>query len=1859
MALNSRLVFNEAYYRAQNPDVAAAIGVLQPDGVTLFTSGKDHFDRFGAAEGRVASPLFDATAYAANNPDLADAGLTTAAQLRTHFYTYGAEEGRNAMSSTVFNLDYYKANNQDLVDAGLSDAQIVRHFYEYGAAEGRLATVNFSVAAYKAANADLAGLSDAVARAHWYLWGAAEGRTFPQLAQSFTLTQSATQVAEGSGVTFTITSALPVTADTSFTYNVTGDTNGGTIDAAANSDFNGISGSVSIPAGSTSITFTITPTLDTTLEGLEGFKVTVFNSLLAVVGSKTAIITDNSANAPQTFTLTTSNDSPAGGSANDTIAGVVAANNGTGTTLNAGDVINGGGGTDTVNVSVSGSMTGSTTTSAVTFTGVERILVSNFDTSNDDNIIDLSLADSSLTTVGFSASAATGDTKFQGLNKIVAAEMTNGSADLELSYNSTPVSGTSDSQTLTLSGQTEGKFTVNGVETIAVTSSGSANTIQLVGAATTKVVVTGSANLTLTEGTSDVLATVDASGFTGKLSFTTNDTLNVSLTGGSGADTFELGTTFTSSDTIAGGGGNDTLSVSGTITDATFTKVTSVEVVKATAALTLTLDEKAQAAGVLSVTGSSGDDVVTVDAAGKFTNALTVALGAGNDKVVNSANVALTVTAGIANFDGNDTLTGGTGTDTLVLTAGTGTGKLTNVTLFEAVTVNAGTTATDDIAITVDADTVIAANKSLTVDASALTNSGATLTYDGSAISTGTKSQSVTGGAGNDTITGGSGNDTLIGGDGRDTITLGSGVDSVNGGAGNDTIVASALTSADTIDGGDGVDTLSVSGSIDASSLTNVKNVEALKLTGTGTVSLAAALSTITGIDLTDTGDQTVTLASGYTGSATVTLTGDATGNADKIVNSANATLNVVANVEDIDSSTTITGGTGVDTLTLKASTGAGDLTAVTGVDSIVIADAGDGATDGGKDVSLNFAVKYSTNINIDASALDENTSTVQETLTLTVESTSDAKFTVTGGAGNDTITTAAGNDSINGGAGNDSLNAKTGKDWVSGGAGDDTITFDSGAFDSDDTVVGGDGTDTLIVGNAVTDTGIFANVSSVENLKLSAAVNATLSTNTGGFTTVTHFDGGANTIQLDPGFTTAVTIDLTGATDEGDKFVNNSTAVTTITGNAVDFSDQTNDTTITGGNGVDTLRVKADATTPTTDATSVFFSTKITKVDAVVVVDGGDDATATGGSDNSGKDIRINLGTDYGTAISIDGSALDESNETLTVVYTTSVAADNKSVSVTGGAGNDSIQTGAAADSVVAGGGVDTVASGAGADYVDGGAGADSLDGGAGNDTVLGGAGADTIIGGTGGDVLTGGDGADIFAYTLTDGTSVSTQASTTAQDEITDFVSGTDRLSITYNLSALSASKNFNGVVVGNATSIADALSLLSSAGGESVFLTNSSTLVMDLNADGLIQSTDLQIKLTGATAFSADSINYTLTNSANTDLGTITTGGGNDSITDGTAANTIVAGAGNDTVTGGDGVDSLDGGAGDDIFIYATNSHFQSTSEMVDASVVGGSGTDTVRLDGTDALTIDSNDFESKISGVEKLVFNAAVTAAQSVTLSSTALDNSGIRTIDMSADTDAANGNTIDLSAATSGMSLVLTGSSGADTISGGAGADSITGGAGADVITSGGGADTLTGGDGDDTFKVATYTALTSVASVTGGDGTDVLQITTADTGIVDAGFSKVTSVATLTLTGASTAVLGTNANTAGITKVVTGNAATSITATVITALTVDATAQAAGTLTIGTGTSANVDITATNVAMDGVTATGSTGTLKVALTNDTSNAFALATGTGNVTVTGGDASDTVTVTGLATANQSFTASTASSLFNITDRKSVV
>jgi len=259
-----------------------------------------------------------------------------------------------------------------------------------------------------------------------------------------------------------------------------------------------------------------------------------------------------------------------GGSGDDVFAGVIVGNNATGTTFQAGDVLTGGDGTDTLTVSVSGNGGGAFSVVGVDTNAVEILKLSNFDTNAGDTTVDTTLMDG-LTTVGLSASSSTGGTVFSGMTSSVAAEMMNGAANLTLTYAATAVAGTADSQDLAVMNISAGTFTANSIETINVTTSLAASTLtNIAGDAITAITVAGDQNLTLS--TAMTTKSIDASAMSGKLTMTMGAQATQTIKGGSGADVIKSSTQLGAKDVIDGGAGVDTLRIdtSGTI-DATAT----------------------------------------------------------------------------------------------------------------------------------------------------------------------------------------------------------------------------------------------------------------------------------------------------------------------------------------------------------------------------------------------------------------------------------------------------------------------------------------------------------------------------------------------------------------------------------------------------------------------------------------------------------------------------------------------------------------------------------------------------------------------------------------------------------------------------------------------------------------------------------------------------------------------------------------------------------------------------------------------------------------------------------------------------------------------------------------------------------------------------------------------------------------------------------------------------------------------------------------------------------------------------------------------------------------------------------------
>ena len=131
--------FDEAYYLAQNPDVAAAVRA------GIFSSGYDHFSKLGAKELREPNSGFDSEFYINENPDvLAAVAAGAVGSAFEHYQKHGVAEGRKPskdfVSRTEFDYNQYLSENPDLIAAGITTHELAYvHYVIFGSTEGRSA----------------------------------------------------------------------------------------------------------------------------------------------------------------------------------------------------------------------------------------------------------------------------------------------------------------------------------------------------------------------------------------------------------------------------------------------------------------------------------------------------------------------------------------------------------------------------------------------------------------------------------------------------------------------------------------------------------------------------------------------------------------------------------------------------------------------------------------------------------------------------------------------------------------------------------------------------------------------------------------------------------------------------------------------------------------------------------------------------------------------------------------------------------------------------------------------------------------------------------------------------------------------------------------------------------------------------------------------------------------------------------------------------------------------------------------------------------------------------------------------------------------------------------------------------------------------------------------------------------------------------------------------------------------------------------------------------------------------------------------------------------------------------------------
>lgn len=1089
----------------------------------------------------------------------------------------------------------------------------------------------------------------------------------------------------------------------------------------------------------------------------------------------------------QSFNLTSAANVFTGGIAGDTFTGIVSTEISLLSTFNVGDVLDGGLGNDTLNVTASGPNSG--TINSTQLTSIETVSVRNAAVGQD--ITFNGILWDGVTRFVSNSSAAGANTIFDNAKQVSAgtlpaAEMRLNEGNLELRYIAGTLGGVNDAQQLILSNNLGGMFTVGegapgGAETLDIVSTTGPNAVGLNNANAHQAInVSGNQRATVDVNGMSTIQAINASAMTaGGAALLDVGASTLQFTGSLAGDLLELSTgSLTGADTIGGGAGTDTLRFLGnqTLDAANLANVTSMEVMAAGTGATLTalnLGTAAQAAGITTFSAfGTGQLNVQVDAA-NFTGPLSFNLdatdahnptaGDGNDTIDGSGMTsAMTVNARVGHIGLGDDIDAGIGTsDVMNLTADNGTANLGNISGFEIINVLAGAGGSPDAEM-VTGDGTVAAGKTLTVNAGTL-GSTADLRFDGSAetdgafsITGGAGSDEIEGGAQADTINGGNGNDLLIGGNGNDVMSGGTGDDiidagvtgggdeSINAGDGNDLIAfnGAELTTADTVNGGAGTaDMLLIidGGAVADAAFTNVSNVEVLSsyyFNPLDPPAVEASLNATLGAEAMGAGIRTVTtgpnafndnvvVQAGFTAALTVNL-GLGSDVVDASASAAALTVNMNAGALNGD---TLKGGTGSgDTLRLTADGGTADLINVRNFETITVLS----GTPGTQDLAIlhdDLTLDAGKTLTVNAAGLTN----AAADLFYDGSAETNGQFNMTGGAGNDTLIAGlsavpgAGNDVINGGAGDDWIIGGAGSDNLIGGTGNDTFEFADGT-ELDDTVTGGAETADRIffTGSAVVSDLNFTHVTGVEILQGTGSLAASLNTEAfNGGAGIKRVIGtmGADSIAIGAAFTGAITVDIGEA------------------GGGIG-----NDDTVTAAGSTATLTVEA-------------FANDLGLGDIITGGTGaGDTLRVT--ADNGSAHLAGMTGVETITVLANPTSATDDATITLgaaTVIangVTLIVNASNLTnagsqlffdgSAETGGLGKMSITGGSGDDSIIGGAGADTINGGA--------AGNDSIFGGDGVDSITGGSGNDVIGSGIGNDVVNAGTGAD-HVYVVGDG--------------------------------------------------------------------------------------------------------------------------------------------------------------------------------------------------------------------------------------------------------------------------------------------------------------------------------------------------------------------------------------------------------------------------------------------------------------------------------------------------------------------------
>ncbi|MDH4396847.1 MAG: hypothetical protein QE278_14305 [Limnobacter sp.] len=1147
-------------------------------------------------------------------------------------------------------------------------------------------------------------------------------------------------------------------------------------------------------------------------------------------------------------------------------------------------------------------------------------------------------------------------------------------------------------------------------------------------------------------------------------------------------------------DTLTGAGGNDTFNATAgtvTVTDLSASDILNVSA-GATANATVS-------AAFIATNATQNNGTATLTTNGFNVNLTSVTSGTNGFTVNSTGTTAVTIT-GSALADSlnsavdKNTLTGGAANDSFNITAGTA--SVTDLSESDVLKVSSGATGNATVTANFIAtkDTQNDGSATLTsngfnVDLSAVTNGANgftvsnTSTTQGVTIKGSAKADVLTSSTAADNLTGGLGADTLnLGGTGTGTSTAGDkSIDTVTY-TGTGETGTGTFTDAGSTANMDVINNLGTNDLIKLYAGVLNANVDPTISTTYLTAATANNLALIRGSY--DEATKTFKAATGANAGANdndyMLQWADGTNINSTIINNlgttrfklnvdkANSTVSVVSDGEEIigDGAANTLSGKAGDTLT--GAGGNDTFNATAGTVTITDLSAGDilnvsaGAT-ANATVSAAFTANKATQNNGTATL---STNGFNVDLTSVTAGANGFTITNTGAAANligssfaDLIKGDIGNDSLVGGGGNDSLEGGAGADSLTGGIGVDTYTL--GLNDNAADTVVESGSSMTVNGTSITGFDVVNQYANKQDaLSFTAAQSAVRTVITGTYN--------ATTGVFTPG---------TAATDNDAMVFGQTTGNVPVTNNLG---------VVLVGVGAAGLAANVDLNGPAT-GNGQNAAPMIVAQPTVGFGTGAPTITLQASDADAGDTLQVRIGT---TSVSTDTQANGGQTRTLTFTPTQQTQVLSGAIEVFDGASGTATNTVAVLGSKDG----DTFTATANNQHIlFGFDGNDTLNGSTLNDHFDGGSGSDTLSGGEGGDVLIGGAGADSYMYAglaaKLSGVNIETaiDASSAGIDTVT-LGHGDQFLLPTINGGySIPNGTAFTAASVGSQGQATTASALQAAIQGAVTGASKQVSLIrvtdsgtgnsfsgnyLAVNGDGdtvLDGANDLLIKLMGVATsgftFSpsgSDLVTYTVvSNITGTPNNDNPLNGTDDADTiDALAGDDLVnAKAGNDTITGGSGVDTLNGEAGDDTFIYNSFAEFVDNNTAVD-SINGGDGTDVVVIN-ADGFQIQFNTTLTNVVGIETIRAGQATANAIEIRLNINSFNNntltSGLRTVDLSADTNSSGGNLINGSQASATQVLTLVGSAGVDSITGGRGADSLTGGMGSDAFSHNGAA----------------------------------------------------------------------------------------------------------------------------------------------------------------------------------------------------------